>query len=112
MEIDKVDYEQISLKSVNNPIDKFMLTQQEILTLRHKMKRITICVVQVESGFFSHVVGNGRSLKTWLVDRGAYDVGGGWNVEGYAQVELIESHESKEGVHDRLSTLSSNYYVS
>lgn len=50
----------------------------------------------VESGFFSHVVGNGRILQTWLVDRGAYDVGGGWNVEGYAQVELIESHESKE----------------
>ena len=22
---------------------------------------------------------------------------GGWNAEGYAQVELIESHESKEG---------------
>ena len=50
----------------------------------------------VESGFFSHVVGNGRIMQTWLVDRGAYDVGGGWNVEGYAQVELIESHESKE----------------
>ena len=23
-------------------------------------------------------------------------LGGGWNAEGYAQVELIESHESKE----------------
>ncbi len=50
----------------------------------------------VESGFFSHVVGNGRIMQTWLVDQGAYDVDGGWNVEGYAQVELIESHESKE----------------
>lgn len=31
----------------HNPIDRFMLTQQEIPTLRHKMKRITICVVQL-----------------------------------------------------------------
>ena len=50
----------------------------------------------VDSGFFSHVVGNGRVMQTWYTDMGAYDVGGGWNVEGYGQVELIESHESKE----------------
>ena len=49
-----------------------------------------------ESGFFSHVVGNGRVMQTWLTDRGAWDVGGGWNVEGYAHVELIESHETQE----------------
>lgn len=30
----------------------------------------------VESGFFSHVVGNGRIMQTGLVDRGSYDVGG------------------------------------
>lgn len=49
-----------------------------------------------ELGFFSHVVGNGRILQTWLTDRGAWDVGGGWNVEGYGHVELIESHATKE----------------
>ena len=35
-----------------------------------------------DSGFFSHVVGNGRVMQTWYTDRGAWDVGGGWNVEG------------------------------
>ena len=49
-----------------------------------------------ELGFFSHVVGNGRVMQVGPVDNGAWDVGGGWNAEGYAQVELIESHESKE----------------
>ena len=49
-----------------------------------------------ELGFFSHVVGNGRIMQVGPVDNGAWDVGGGWNAEGYAQVELIESHESKE----------------
>lgn len=50
----------------------------------------------IESGFFSHVVGNGRVIQTAPVNRGAYDVGGGWNAWGYAQVELIESHKTKD----------------
>ena len=50
----------------------------------------------VDSGFFSHVVGNGRVMQTWYTDKGAYDVGGGWNYEGYGQVELIESHSTME----------------
>lgn len=50
----------------------------------------------VESGFFSHVVGNGRIIQTAPTGRGAYDVGGGWNAWGYAHVELIESHKTKE----------------
>lgn len=50
----------------------------------------------VDSGFFSHVVGNGRVMQTWYTNKGAYDVGGGWNYEGYGQVELIESHSTKE----------------
>lgn len=50
----------------------------------------------VESGFFTHVVGNGRIIQTAPVNRGAYDVGGGWNAETYAGVELIESHTSRE----------------
>ena len=50
----------------------------------------------IESGFFTHVVGNGRVLQTAQVNRGSYDVGGGWNAETYASVELIESHETQE----------------
>lgn len=50
----------------------------------------------VDSGFFSHVVGNGRVMQVGPVNQGAYDVGGGWNTETYAAVELIESHETQE----------------
>ena len=50
----------------------------------------------VNSGFFSHVVGNGRVMQVGPVNQGAYDVGGGWNAETYAAVELIESHSTKE----------------
>lgn len=50
----------------------------------------------VISGFFSHVVGNGRVMQVGPVNQGAYDVGGGWNAETYAAVELIESHSTKE----------------
>ena len=51
---------------------------------------------EVTSGFFSHVVGNGRVMQVGPVNQGAYDVGGGWNYETYAAVELIESHSTKE----------------
>ena len=50
----------------------------------------------VDSGFFSHVVGNGRVMQVGPVNQGAYDVGGGWNAETYAAVELIESHATLE----------------
>ena len=50
----------------------------------------------VDSGFFSHVVGNGRVMQVGPVNQGAFDVGGGWNAETYAAVELIESHSTKE----------------
>lgn len=50
----------------------------------------------VESGFFSHVVGNGRVMQVGPVNNGSYDVGGGWDYESYAAVELIESHSTKE----------------
>ena len=50
----------------------------------------------VESGFFSHVVGNGRVMQVGPTNNGSYDVGGGWNYESYAAVELIESHSTKE----------------
>ena len=51
---------------------------------------------EVTSGFFSHVVGNGRVMQVGPVNQGAYDVGGGWNAETYAAVELIESHSTQE----------------
>ena len=49
-----------------------------------------------ELGFFSHVVGNGRVMQVGPVNNGSWDVGGGWNAETYAAVELIESHSTKE----------------
>lgn len=50
----------------------------------------------LNSGFYTHVVGNGKIIQTAPTNRGAYDVGGGWNYETYAAVELIESHKTKE----------------
>lgn len=50
----------------------------------------------LNSGFYTHVVGNGRIIQTAPTNRGAYDVGGGFNYETYAAVELIESHKTKE----------------
>ncbi|MDP1293479.1 hypothetical protein Q6296_26995, partial [Klebsiella variicola] len=48
------------------------------------------------SGFYTHVVGNGKVIQVGEVGRGAWDVGGGWNSEGYASVELIESHSNRD----------------
>lgn len=50
----------------------------------------------LNSGFYTHVVGNGRVIQTAPINRGAWDVGGGWNAETYAAVELIESHKTKD----------------
>lgn len=50
----------------------------------------------LNSGFYTHVVGNGKIIQTAPTNRGAWDVGGGWNAETYAAVELIESHKTKE----------------
>ena len=47
-------------------------------------------------GTFSHIVGNGRIIQVSPVNRGFWDVGGGWNYEAYAAVELLESHKSRE----------------
>ena len=49
----------------------------------------------IKTGFYTHVVGNGRVIQLAEVNRGAWDVGGGWNQWGYASVELIESHANK-----------------
>ena len=50
----------------------------------------------VESGFFQYVVGDGVAIQTAPLNMGAYDVGGGWNAETFASVELIESHRTFE----------------
>lgn len=50
----------------------------------------------INSGFYTHVVGNSRVIQVADTNRGAWDVGGGWNQWGYASVELIESHKTKE----------------
>lgn len=50
----------------------------------------------LNSGFYTHVVGNGRVIQTAPTNRGAWDVGGDFNAETYAAVELIESHKTKE----------------
>lgn len=50
----------------------------------------------LNTGFYTHVIGNGRAIQVANTNRGAWDVGGGWNVEGYAAVELIESHKNKD----------------
>lgn len=50
----------------------------------------------LNTGFYTHVVGNGQVIQVARVNRGAWDVGGGYNSETYAAVELIESHKTKE----------------
>lgn len=50
----------------------------------------------LNTGYYTHVVGNGRIIQTAPTNRGAWDVGGGFNAETYAAVELIESHKTKE----------------
>lgn len=77
-------YRQIHAHSTGN---KYSTAQNEA---DYHMRR------PVDSGFFSHVVGNGRVMQVGPVNKGAYDVGGGWNAETYAAVELIESHETEE----------------
>lgn len=49
----------------------------------------------INSGFYTHAVGNGRVIQVGNTNRGAWDVGGGYNNETYAAVELIESHKTQ-----------------
>ena len=50
----------------------------------------------LSDGFYTHVVGNGKVYQTAYVGQGAWDVGGEWNNETFAAVELIESHRTYE----------------
>lgn len=50
----------------------------------------------LNTGYYTHVVGNGKVIQTAPTNRGAWDVGGDFNAETYAAVELIESHKTKD----------------
>lgn len=50
----------------------------------------------INSGFYTHVVGNGKVIHVGKVGRGAWDVGNRFNNNTYAAVELIESHKTQE----------------
>lgn len=50
----------------------------------------------LNGGFYQFVVGNGVVYQTSAVGRGSWDVGGDWNFETYAAIELIESHKTFE----------------
>lgn len=50
----------------------------------------------LNTGYYTHVVGNGRIIQTAPTNRGAWDVGGSWNSETFAAVELIESHKTRD----------------
>ncbi len=76
-------YRQIHAHSTGNPRS----TAQNEADYYHRKN--------VYDGTFSHIVGNGRVIQVGEVGRGFWDVGGGWNAESYAAVELIESHATK-----------------
>lgn len=76
-------YRQIHLHSTGNPSST---AQNEADYMNRK---------DINSGFFTHVVGNGQVIQTAPVSCGAYDVGGAWNYEAYAALELIESHKTQ-----------------
>lgn len=76
-------YRQIHLHSTANPNST---AQNEADYMNRK---------DINSGYYSHVVGNGHVIQTAHTGKGAYDVGGGWNYETYAALELIESHKTR-----------------
>lgn len=77
-------YRQVHAHSTGNPTSK---ASGEATYMRNK---------DLNSGFYTHVVGNGKVYQTAYVGQGAWDVGGGWNNETFAAVELIESHQTYE----------------
>lgn len=77
-------YGQVHAHSTGNPSST---AQNEAGYMYHK---------NINSGFYTHVVGNGRIIQVAEKNRGAWDVGGSWNAWGYASVELIESHKTKD----------------
>lgn len=77
-------YRQVHAHSTGNPTSK---ASGEANYMANK---------DLNSGFYTHVVGNGKVYQTAYVGQGAWDVGGEWNNETFAAVELIESHRTYE----------------
>jgi N-acetylmuramoyl-L-alanine amidase CwlA len=77
-------YRQVHLHSTGNANST---AQNEASYMKNK---------DLNTGFFNFIVGNGKVYQTAPVGRGAWDVGGDWNYETYAAIEIIESHKSKE----------------
>lgn len=77
-------YRQVHAHSTGNPTSK---ASGEATYMANK---------DLNSGFYTHVVGNGKVYQTAYVGQGAWDVGGEWNNETFAAVELIESHQTYE----------------
>ena len=77
-------YRQVHAHSTGNPTSK---ASGEATYMSNK---------DLNSGFYTHVVGNGKVYQTAYVGQGAWDVGGEWNNETFAAVELIESHRTYE----------------
>lgn len=77
-------YRQVHAHSTGNPNSK---ASGEATYMANK---------DLNSGFYTHVVGNGKVYQTAYVGQGAWDVGGEWNNETFAAVELIESHRTYE----------------
>lgn len=76
-------YRQIHAHSTGNPDST---AQNEADYMSHK---------NIALGYYTHVVGNGQVIQVAEVNRGSYDVGGDWNAETYASVEIIESHKTQ-----------------
>lgn len=77
-------YRQVHLHSTGNANST---AQNEASYMKNK---------NLNTGFYNFIVGNGKVYQTAPVGRGAWDVGGDWNYETYAAIEIIESHGSKE----------------
>lgn len=77
-------YRQVHAHSTGNPTSK---ASGEATYMANK---------DLNSGFYTHVVGNGKVYQTAYVGQGAWDVGGEWNNETFAAVEFIESHQTYE----------------
>ena len=77
-------YRQVHAHSTGNPTSK---ASGEATYMSNK---------DLSDGFYTHVVGNGKVYQTAYVGQGAWDVGGEWNNETFAAVELIESHRTYE----------------
>ena len=82
-QVGTVPYHQIHAHSTGNPN---ATVQNEIDYFAGK---------NIEEGFYTHIVGNGRVIQVGAVNRGAWDVGNADNYETYAAVEFIESHATE-----------------